>query len=186
MKFVSKFFVVLVASLSMVALQATAQNTNEDASREVSTEQQEEAKEKGAKEKIEQPDSLPPFDENAPMMQSTGERKRYFIRKVNIRGVKHLNEGMVRSAAGLIPGDTIFLPSTFISNSISRLWNQRYFSDVKVGATIDGDSVDIELILQERPVYIAGTSVARVSLAARPTTCARSWLCAPTPSSRTM
>jgi len=151
MKFVSKFFVVLVASLSMVALQATAQNTNEDASREVSTEQLQEAKEKGAKEKIEQPDSLPPFDENAPMMQSTGERKRYFIRKVNIHGVKHLNEGMVRSAAGLIPGDTIFLPSTFISNSISRLWNQRYFSDVKVGATIDGDSVDIELILQERP-----------------------------------
>jgi hypothetical protein len=29
MKFASKFFVVLVASLSMVALQATAQNTNE-------------------------------------------------------------------------------------------------------------------------------------------------------------
>ena len=112
MKFVSKFFVVLVASLSMVALQATAQNTNEVTTQAEAAVQQEAKGE--VTESVEQPDSLPAFDENAPMMSATAARKRYFIRKVNIHGVKHLNEGMVRSAAGLVPGDTIFLPSTFI------------------------------------------------------------------------
>ncbi len=51
-----------------------------------------------------------------------------------------------------MPGDSLYLPSSYISNSITRLWNQRYFSDVKVGATILGDSVDLEIFLKERPL----------------------------------
>ncbi len=90
------------------------------------------------------------FDENAPILQSATP-KRYIIRKVNIHGVKHINENNIRTAAGLIPGDSIYLPSGYIANSIARLWSQRFFSDVKIGATIDGDSVDMELMLQERP-----------------------------------
>lgn len=34
---------------------------------------------------------------------------------------------------------------------IAKLWNQRLFADVKVGATIDGDSVDMEISVRERP-----------------------------------
>ena len=51
------------------------------------------------------------------------------------------NPDLLRSSAGLIPGDSLYLPSSYISNAANRLWSQRYFSDVKVGATIDGDSV---------------------------------------------
>ena len=92
-----------------------------------------------------------PFDEGAPMLRSTAP-KLYHIRNVNVRGVKYLDPNLIRSAAGLLPGDSLYLPSSYISNSITRLWNQRYFSDVKVGATILGDSVDLEIFLKERPL----------------------------------
>ena len=91
-----------------------------------------------------------PFAEDAPMFQGTKPRL-YYIRKVNVRGVKYLNHDLIRASSGLVPGDSLYLPGSYISHAITRLWNQRYFSDVKVGATIDGDSVDIELLLQERP-----------------------------------
>ena len=91
------------------------------------------------------------FNEDAPMLSSRETPKRYYIRKVNVSGVKNLNTNLISATSGLIPGDSIYLPSSFVGNSITRLWGQRYFSDVKVGATIDGDSVDIELILRERP-----------------------------------
>ncbi len=92
-----------------------------------------------------------PFDEGAPMLRSTAP-KLYHIRNVNVRGVKYLDPNLIRSAAGLLPGDSLYLPTSYISNSITRLWNQRYFSDVKVGATILGDSVDLEIFLKERPL----------------------------------
>lgn len=91
------------------------------------------------------------FDENAPLMNSDETPRLYHIRKVNIHGVTQMSENNLRSIAGLIPGDTIYLPSSFISNSISRLWALRSFADVKIGATIDGDSVDMEILLKERP-----------------------------------
>ena len=105
------------------------------------------------------------FTDQTPMMSARETPKRYYIRKVNVTGVKNLNENLIRSTSGLIPGDSIYLPSSFIGNSISRLWGQRYFADVKVGATIEGDSVDLELVLSERPrVYnwdIVGEGISR-------------------------
>ena len=50
-----------------------------------------------------------------------------------------------------MPGDSIYLPSENIADVIAKLWNQRLFADVKVGATIDGDSVDMEISVRERP-----------------------------------
>ncbi len=94
---------------------------------------------------------LPHFDENAPMMMGATP-KLYYIRNVNIRGVKHLNPDILRSTSGLVPGDSLYLPSNYIAQAVGRLWNQRYFSDIKVGATILGDSVDLEVVLQERPL----------------------------------
>ena len=92
------------------------------------------------------------FDENAPMFQSTGgKQQQYYIRKVNIRGLEHLDPDLVKASAGLVDGDSILLPSNFISNVITRLWSQRYFADVKVGAEIEGDSLDLEVFLKERP-----------------------------------
>jgi outer membrane protein insertion porin family len=91
------------------------------------------------------------FDKNAPMLEIKGEPRLFHIRNVNVHGVEHLDHNQLRAAAGLIPGDSIYLPSDYISHSISRLWSQRYFSDVKIGASIEGDSLDLELFLQERP-----------------------------------
>ncbi len=92
------------------------------------------------------------FPEDAPMLKSTATPRLYYIRKVNIHGVKYLNHDLIRTSSGLIPGDSLYLPGTYISSAINRLWNQRYYADVKVGATILGDSVDLELFLEERPL----------------------------------
>lgn len=93
----------------------------------------------------------PAFPENAPVLRTDGVPQRYYIRDINIHGVQYLNPDMLKSSAGLIAGDSIYLPSNFISNAISRLWSQRFFSDVKIGAEIEGDSVDLEVFLKERP-----------------------------------
>ncbi|MEG2369944.1 MAG: POTRA domain-containing protein [Alistipes sp.] len=90
------------------------------------------------------------FPVNAPMLPE-GTPQRYYIRNVNIRGVKYLNHDIIKASASLVPGDSIYLPSSFISNVITRLWTQNRFADVKVGAAIDGDSLDLEVFLQERP-----------------------------------
>ena len=171
MRYASKTIFVIVAALLMGIAPAAAQKVKKE--RKAKTEQtqqankeaeqkQEEKAEQDAEQGTEQKEQsatkekkdsvvLAPFDENAPMMKSDATPKLYHIRNVNIRGVEHMNENLIRSTSGLIPGDTIYLPSTYISNSITRLWGQRYFSDVKVGATIEGDSVDIELFVKERP-----------------------------------
>lgn len=91
------------------------------------------------------------FDDNAPMMNENETPRLYHIRKVNLHGVTQMSENNLRSIAGLIPGDTIYLPSSFIANSVSRLWALRAFADVKIGANIEGDSVDMEIFLKERP-----------------------------------
>ena len=92
----------------------------------------------------------PAISENAPMFRSEGEPRLYYIRDVNVHGVQYLNPEILKSSAGLIAGDSVYLPSNFISNAISRLWSQRFFSDVKIGAEIEGDSLDLEVFLKER------------------------------------
>ncbi len=77
--------------------------------------------------------------------------KQYLIRKVNVHGIKTINPDILRSSVGLIEGDSIFLPSNSIATAIQSLWSQRLYADVQMGATIDGDQVEIDIILQERP-----------------------------------
>ena len=93
----------------------------------------------------------PAVPENAPMFKNSGEPKLYYIRKINVHGIKYLNPDVLKSSAGLIEGDSIYLPSNFIANAITRFWSQRFFSDVKIGAEIEGDSLDLEVFLKERP-----------------------------------
>ena len=91
------------------------------------------------------------FDRNAPVMSAEAEPHLYYIRKVNVYGVRFRDKNLLLSTSGLMPGDSLYLPSTFISDAITRLWNQRYFSDVEIGAEIEGDSIDLNVFLQERP-----------------------------------
>ncbi|MBQ2418769.1 MAG: hypothetical protein II281_03070, partial [Alistipes sp.] len=52
------------------------------------------------------------------------QQRLYHIRKVNIHGVKYLNHDILRSASGLVPGDSVYLPGPFIQNAANRLWMQ--------------------------------------------------------------
>ena len=116
----------------------------------IRAQEQESQKEKTAEK--EQIDSLREFPYSAPVFDSKKDAaKLYYIRRVDIHGVQYLNHDMIRSSSGLVAGDSIYLPSNFISNAIQRIWNQRVFSDVQVAADIDGDSLDLILYLQERP-----------------------------------
>ena len=76
------------------------------------------------------------------------QQKLYHIRKVNIHGVKYLNHDILRSASGLVPGDSVYLPGPFIQNAANRLWMQRYFEDIQIGATIEGDSLTLRSCLR--------------------------------------
>ncbi|MBR2437274.1 MAG: outer membrane protein assembly factor BamA [Alistipes sp.] len=89
------------------------------------------------------------FDRSAPILTES-DNKLYYIRHINLHGVKYLNHDILKSSAGLIEGDSIYLPSKFISNAMQRLWAPRYFSNIQIGATIEGDSVDLEVFLRER------------------------------------
>ena len=89
------------------------------------------------------------FDLTAPVL-TEGDGKLYYIRKINLHGVKYLNHSILKASAGLEEGDSIYLPSKFISNAMQRLWAPRYFSDIQIGATIEGDSLDLEVFLKER------------------------------------
>jgi len=93
----------------------------------------------------------PAFPEDVPMMSAVGKQTRYYIRDVEIHGVQYLDHSLLKASVGLIEGDSIFLPSNFIPTTISRLWSQSIFSDVKVGAEIEGDSIDLHVFLKERP-----------------------------------
>lgn len=89
------------------------------------------------------------FDRKAPIL-TEGDGKLYYIRHINLHGVKYLNHDILKSSAGLQEGDSIYLPSKFISNAMQRLWSPRYFSNIQIGATIEGDSLDLEVFLKER------------------------------------
>ena len=89
------------------------------------------------------------FDRSAPIL-TEGDGKLYYIRHINLHGVKYLNHDILKSSAGLQEGDSIYLPSKFISNAMQRLWTPRYFSNIQIGATIEGDSLDLEVFLKER------------------------------------
>ena len=89
------------------------------------------------------------FDLSTPVL-TEGDGKLYYIRKVNLHGVKYLNHSILKASAGLQEGDSLYLPSKFISNAMQRLWAPRYFSNIQIGATIEGDSLDLEVFLRER------------------------------------
>ncbi len=79
------------------------------------------------------------------------EPRRYLLRKVNVIGVETIDPNVLRSSIGLVEGDSIMLPSSSISMAIQNLWNQRLYADIEIGATVDGEEVEIDVMLTERP-----------------------------------
>ena len=88
------------------------------------------------------------FDIHAPILEKS-DGKLYYIRHINLNGVKYLNHDILKSSAGLVEGDSVYLPSKFISNAMQRLWAPRYFSNIQIGASIEGDSLDLEIFLKD-------------------------------------
>ena len=90
------------------------------------------------------------FPVNAPIV-GADDNHHYYLRKVNFHGSRNFDPAVLERASGLIPGDSIYLQGAFIQNAINRLWAQRYFADIKIGATIDGNDVELEVFLKQRP-----------------------------------
>ena len=130
MRFFNKIFCLLTASL--MTLSVMAQEAPEIKTDTIAVE-----------DNFVIPENAPYFDES--------DNRPYILRKVNIHGVKHISHDVIRSSSGLVAGDSIRLSGSFIQNAMMRLWSQRYFEDIQIGATIDGDSVDLEVVLRERP-----------------------------------
>ena len=87
---------------------------------------------------------------NAPMLDYE-HPKQYIINKVKVSGIKYLDPEVVASMSGLTKGDTIMIPSAYLSSTLKTMWNQRIYSDVQILTEPVGDSVNIEIVLRERP-----------------------------------
>ena len=87
---------------------------------------------------------------NAPMLDYE-HPKQYIINKVKVSGIKYLDPEVVASMSGLTKGDTIMIPSDYLSSTLKTMWNQRIYSDVQILTEPVGDSVNIEIVLMERP-----------------------------------
>ena len=92
----------------------------------------------------------PQFPDDAQMMDYR-RPKQYIIRDVKVQGIKYLDPNILAATSGIVKGDKAYIPGNYIKQAETRLWSQRYFSDVKIGAEIDGDSVDLVIMLKERP-----------------------------------
>ena len=92
----------------------------------------------------------PLFPEDAQMMDYR-RPKQYIVRDVKVQGVKYLDPVILAATSGIVKGDSAYIPGNYIKQAEARLWSQRYFSDVKIGAEIDGNYVDLVIMLKERP-----------------------------------
>ena len=155
MRYAGKQIVAVAAALLLMAGFASAQTQDtvrvDKTDRKAEQSLKEQNADKQQQDEDEEEDDGSHFDRNAPVMSAEAEPHLYYIRKVNIYGVRFRDKNLLLSTSGLMPGDSLYLPSTFISDAITRLWNQRYFSDVEIGAEIEGDSIDLNVFLQERP-----------------------------------
>lgn len=86
----------------------------------------------------------------APMADYTAP-KPYIVKDIKVHGVNYIDPEMPIISSGLVRGDTVYIPSKHLSQAISRLWSQRYYSDVELVADIEGDSVVLNILLKERP-----------------------------------
>ena len=155
MRYAGKQIVAVAAALLLMAGFASAQTQDtvrvDKTDRKAEQSLKEQNADKQQQDEDEEEDDGSHFDRNAPVMSAEAEPHLYYIRKVNVYGVRFRDKNLLLSTSGLMPGDSLYLPSTFISDAITRLWNQRYFSDVEIGAEIEGDSIDLNVFLQERP-----------------------------------
>ncbi|HLP72692.1 MAG TPA: outer membrane protein assembly factor BamA [Bacteroidales bacterium] len=75
----------------------------------------------------------------------------YIIGGVSVSGVRFLDPNALISISGLKKGQEITIPGEAVTTAIQKLWMQGLFSDVKIFADYKGDTVLLDIALQERP-----------------------------------
>lgn len=75
----------------------------------------------------------------------------YVIKEINMIGVKSLSPDILVATSGMAVGDTVYIPGDYVSDATRKLWNQRYFSDIRVVVDVEGDNAILNFYLQERP-----------------------------------
>ncbi len=97
---------------------------------------------------------------------SYSEPKRYLLKDVKVTGISTINTNMLINSLGLKIGDSIYVPSDYVSNAIKKLWQARLYSDIKVFQQTDGDDLYLELRLKDRP-FVSDWRILGVSSAQR-------------------
>lgn len=80
-----------------------------------------------------------------------GNPRKYILKDVRIEGANYMDPGLLINSIGLVKGDTVYLPSDYVSDAIRKLWSQRYYSNVRAEVEVEGDSAVIVVKVQERP-----------------------------------
>ena len=92
--------------------------------------------------------TLPAYSQDV----STPDSKTYILGGLKVIGLQSYNEQTVKTYTGLREGQPITIPGDKISEVIKKLWGLDLFSDVTFYASaIRGDSIFLELEIQERP-----------------------------------
>ncbi len=90
-------------------------------------------------------DLLGIFDQRTP--------KKYKVTAIKVTGNKIFDENLLISIASINIGDEIQIPGgDAFSKAITKLWDQKYFSDVEIYITkLTGKDIEIEIAVTERP-----------------------------------
>ena len=87
--------------------------------------------------------------QNPPMLDYNASPRPYIVNDIKISGIK--NQDPVERMLGLTKGDTVELPGNKFSSTITKLWSSQNFSDIQIYVEPQGDSINIEIALKERP-----------------------------------
>lgn len=75
----------------------------------------------------------------------------YTIGGITVTGTQYLDQDILISLSGLRIGDKISIPGDAVSNAIKNLWNQGFFTDIKVYITKTiGSTAFLEIAVKER------------------------------------
>ncbi|HVK97337.1 MAG TPA: hypothetical protein VM368_05935, partial [Flavisolibacter sp.] len=98
-------------------------------------------------------DPVTSVDPNLLALQNARVPKEFTIRSIKVTGVATLDTAIVTSISGLQVGDKVMIPGgDAFSKAINNLWRQRLFSNAQVFIlATDGDFIDLEINVQERP-----------------------------------
>ena len=80
--------------------------------------------------------------------------KKYIVGGIRVEGCNYLNPEQIISLTGLKEGSEVTVPSDELSSIVSRIWAQRYFSDIGMyveSLSADKDTAYLCIKIEERP-----------------------------------